>query len=128
MMNKEEKQKWLDGLKLGDEVCYDIGQYRVVDYVIRTIDKITPTRRFVVGNLTFDSTGEERGSKGVWSHTKYLQPVTDEIRESVLRNSIMDKIKKFDFKTLDVEGLKIVSEVIDNATKKGEKQKHDNAQ
>lgn len=105
-MNNEERKQWLDNLKAGDEVCYINGGFGFKSYVIKTIDKITPTRRFKIGNIQFDNTGREMGNTDRWQPTKEIMPVTDEVRNDILRDMILSKISSFNFKTLDIERLK----------------------
>lgn len=48
-----ERQEWLDSLQVGDEVVVS-NRYR--KYIAK-IDRITPTRRFKIGSITFTSSG-----------------------------------------------------------------------
>jgi hypothetical protein len=111
-MNNEERKQWLDNLKVGDEVCYRVGSISFKNYVIKTIDKITPTRRFKIDDLQFDSSGREMGNTDKWQTTKELLPVTDEVRNAILKDKILSKISGFNFKTLNIEELKQIYTII----------------
>lgn len=80
----QEYQKWLDSLKVGDEVycTYTINwsrnDYVRYDYVGKVI-KITPTRVIKIGNLQFDKNGRLKGG-GCGS----IRPVTQDIKKKFL--------------------------------------------
>lgn len=86
---KQEYQKWLDSLKVGDVVVIEHWYYGTT-YYIEKIRKITSTRRIVVGNYTFRSDGQVFG--GGYSST-YLREYTPEIVEKIKQQNIQRNVK-----------------------------------
>lgn len=93
-----ERQQWLNGLNVGDEVAVDYG--RRGGYHIGKITRITPTRRFTVegkgctfGNDGWEMVGKSRGSWG-YCRSK-IQPVTDEIKQAIVRAEAISYINAY---------------------------------
>lgn len=108
-----QRQQWLNSLKVGDEVAVDYGRLKT-SYIIGKIVKITPTRRFTVEgrSCTFDSSGREMGSISSWNSREILQPVTDKIRDTIARFEAAKVIKVFDWSTLTTQQLLDVLKII----------------
>jgi hypothetical protein len=108
---REQRQQWLNSLKVGDEVAVDQGKFSR-KYAILTIEKITPTRRFRLSGVSevFDNTGREMGA-GAWG-SDHMEPITDAIRESAARYAALEHIKKINFSALSTQQLLDVLKVI----------------
>jgi hypothetical protein len=73
--------KWINALKVGDEVAVSVGGFGPERYEICKVAKISPTRRFSVpvpfhGVVVYDPAGDSRGD----SRVRGMEPVTDEVR------------------------------------------------
>jgi hypothetical protein len=112
MLSNEDYKKWLESLKVGDRVCYRTGSISFRSYKIAAIEKITPTRRFVVDGIKFDNSGREMGEVGTWTPRKELEPVTKEVEDATLREQILNKISRFNFDELDIVKLKVINDII----------------
>ena len=91
---REQRQQWLNGLQIGDEVAVDRGSRT---YHIGKITRITPTRRFTVEGkgCTFGSDGVEMGAHN-WGHSRnrmYL--VTEEIKQAIVRKDAIQYINAY---------------------------------
>ncbi|MNP16364.1 hypothetical protein D3C76_1087550 [compost metagenome] len=85
-------QEWLKSLTEGEEVAYDnsLPYHRSKNWKIQRIAKITPTRQFRLGNNDlFNNKGKLVGGE----YSIYIQPVTDEIRETVERERVLSRIR-----------------------------------
>lgn len=122
-MTQEERQAWLDGLKVGDEVAighwyWADGSFTARD--VRRITNITPSRRICCGDQTFTSGGSGRGScRWLW-----LGPVSDEIRaaarkyqEAETRKEALFRLYRTNWDALTTETLQKVIGVLDGAEK-----------
>lgn len=109
----EQRQQWLNGLQIGDEVAVDYGRINRT-YMIGKINRITPTRRFTVDGkaCTFGNDGREMGRNGHWDIPSRMHPVTDEIREAIARHNALYHIKNLRFETLTTQQLLDVLKVI----------------
>lgn len=103
---------------VGDELAFyysDHGGY----YVIRKIDRITPSGRYVVGHATLNPDLTIRGAKEMWSHApRSAEPVTDEIRASVRRRNLLARLRKVNWAEHDDETLIEVYKLVTNSTGK----------
>lgn len=87
MMNYAEEQQWLASLKEGDEVVVRSYGNDCLD----TIQKITPTRQFLLShNKRFNSNGRKT-TKEKWGGA-WLAPVTDEVRAQLTREKIVSEV------------------------------------
>ena len=105
----DNRQEWLDNLKVDDDVCYEYGTF-VTNYKICKVKRITPKRTFVLyDDLRFDKSGRLRLDS--W-HSCQIEPITDEIRIKIHRQKLLRKIKDFDAEKLSYEDLKKVEQII----------------
>jgi hypothetical protein len=107
-----EDANWLDGLKVGDEVCYHT---RYHGYVFETIEKITPTKQIKTKNHTFKN-GYCR--TGTWDAGLTLQPITQKVLDTARKSHLYGEIKNTKFEILSLDQLErisiIIKEVIGN--------------
>lgn len=109
----ENKQEWLDSLQIGDKVAMDIGSYGYSRYSIATITKVTPTRRITTSNgRVFNANGSEYGKGSNWGSGTYLEPVTNDIRERILRNKLISELKEINFEGLTTEQLLSIQSIV----------------
>lgn len=109
MSDKDKRQGWLRDLRVGDEVAwfnYNFG------HEIHKVERITPTGRIVVENITFDYTGEELGSSNNWYKPRYLTEITDEIRNEIKRNELVKTIKLVRWNEVDVLKLEKIINIL----------------
>lgn len=95
------RDEWLALLRPGDPVM--ISPSYGLDYPA-TIDRITPTRRFVVGRLTFDCHG--RQMNGLSHRRAWLEIWTQgkaDAANLTVRASKLTEIKEADWKALGLE-------------------------
>ena len=116
-MNHDERKKWLDSLKVGDEVCYDTSAYNSRYYKILKIEKITPKRYFVLENMHFKVNPQGRYRSDVW-HSLQIEPVTEEIRIRVHRLAIIRQITSYNMNWLDYDDLKKIEQIIEKTKNK----------
>ncbi|WP_268623920.1 hypothetical protein [Paenibacillus alvei] len=108
-MNK--RQEWLDSLQVGDEVIVS-SPYRKS---IANIERITPTRRIVVGNITFNSSGMEMAAS--WSPHSIWE-VTPEKREEIHRAAMIGKLtSQTKWYTCTTEQLETVLSILEGDSK-----------
>lgn len=86
---KQKYQEWLDSLKVGDRVVIE-RKYMGSTYLIAKIEKITPTRRIVVGGYTFRSNGIIFG--GGYSSI-YLKKFTPDILKVIEMQNIKRNVR-----------------------------------
>jgi hypothetical protein len=94
---REQRQQWLNSLKVGDEVAIIHSQYGRKNIRTSKIVKITPTRRFKIDGMdwcTFDNSGEQMGV-GRWDMPNVMFPVTNSIKESLARTNTIHLIENF---------------------------------
>ena len=92
---KQEYQKWLNSLKVGDVVVIE-HWYFGTTYSIEKIQKITATRRIVVGNYTFRSDGKVFGSN--YSSVRlreYTPEITEKIKQQNIQRNVKNKLIEF---------------------------------
>lgn len=114
MRFNSENQAWLDQLKVGDQVAIYHSRGFEPHYTLHAVQKITPTRRFTLSGLvnrTYDRQGDERGAEMYWR--THMEPVTDEVRESILRKTCLSKIQNARFPKLATDTLVKLAEAID---------------
>lgn len=107
----EQRQLWLNGLKVGDEVIIkdSSGWGTNYRYSLHTVTKITPSRMMDVGRYRFNNDGEVRGNYG-----RYLIPTTPELKQQILVESAIYKIKKTVWESLTPQQILDVLKVIKN--------------
>lgn len=101
-----ERQEWLDSLQVGDEVVVS-SSYRTY---IAKIDRITPTRRFKIGNVTFKPTGTETGQS--WS-LRSIWEATPERREEINRGCMIGKLTNVKWHTCTTDQLKAIINILE---------------
>lgn len=83
----KEYEDWISQLKVSDEVAVHRIHLNHTTYRIVTIEKITKTGLIKVsGNEAKYRNGIEMGNSGTWTVSEYLEPVTEEVRESIERS------------------------------------------
>ena len=106
----ENRQKWLNNLKVGDEICYDTA-LNFEHFIIAKITKITPTRRFVLSNGDrMDNEGYSRISP--WQ-TIHIEEITTEIKIGIKRRKLINKFQSFDFNKITYDKLIEIDQIID---------------
>lgn len=101
-MNTTERQTFLDSLKVGDKIVYDISRYGKPEYKVTTIKRITPKRSFVTTeDLKFNKDGISKLDDYM---SLYIQPYTKEIEESITRRMLERNATKL-LKELDISKL-----------------------
>ncbi len=107
-----DKPQWT----VGQEVAYTINYGRT--WRITRITRITPSGRLIVEGVSrqFDAQGRQMGSR--WERL-YLEPVTDEIRDAVRRDALLDRIQgrvRQGLKGLSTDQLERIVAILDEAT------------
>lgn len=105
----EKEKEWLASLKVGDEVCYS--SYRS-NYTISKVKKITPTGQIVLENGNRFKEGVYRSGTGAWATLYRLKPVTEEIREKILRTKLINVIGDTNLHGLTLQQLKDIYTII----------------
>lgn len=112
----EDRTKWLESLKEGDEVACDVGRYGNVDWRILQIKKITSTGKIRLNGLEdilFDKNGEGKsGGSGAWRQFYQISPITDYIKNWVLKRNLVLKLKDINLKELSIEQLQAIEKII----------------
>lgn len=104
--------EWLGGLMVGDEVAYNISIGARPTYKVSRIEKITPTRQIVLAD---GSRFQRNGSRELHGHTfTYIVPVTGDIRDGILRSSLLDTISKAKYWKFETQHLVDIVNVIIN--------------
>ena len=104
----EEYLDWLKNLKAGDTVWYDVGIVKRHRRLSK-ISNITATGRIRLE----DSTMWYHSGKGQGTHKhSYIRPYTEQDKAEDARNSAVNFLNNFDFKTLTSEDLLAVMAVI----------------
>lgn len=111
---KLTNQEWLKSLKEGDQVAYDNSRLGTKRYVITTVKKITPKGMIRTDDgYLFNSDGYYRSSD-FWEAGLHLEPVTEEILDSIKRKKLIQEFETIKFNQLTNDQLekilKIVSE------------------
>ncbi|MEK5060893.1 MULTISPECIES: hypothetical protein [unclassified Paenibacillus] len=114
MIRGEEHEKWLKGLKEGDEVAYNTVRYGGdKSYAIHKVKRVTPTGKIRLDNdLLFDNRGDHRSGEGWFTTRYYLQPVTQEVKDANRRRNLLYEISGTDFRKLPLDKLEIVMKAI----------------
>lgn len=103
---------WFKSLKKGDLVCYSNGWRASKPYTITSVEKVTPAGWVKTNNgLTFVN-GEERGKTDVWKSTRYLIPVTDEIRKKEHEHRLRSYFQSLTYNEFTYEELVKISAFI----------------
>jgi hypothetical protein len=90
-MNATERQTFLDSLRVGDKIVYDVSRYGKPEYRVTTIKRITPKRSFITEeDLKFKTEGAYKIDS--FSYL-YMQPYTAEMEEKINRNKLERKTK-----------------------------------
>lgn len=113
-MNRIEEQEWISTLKVGDKICYKTNWN---GYVIDEILKITPTGQI--------KTKLKRTFKNGWCRIDsweiyHLQQVTEDIRNEILFNRLVEIISKTNFKKYSLETLKEIFKIINRGAEDDE--------
>lgn len=107
-MDLQEKQEWLDNLKVGDKVVI---RTRYVKH-IKKVEKITKTRRIYVENgLKFNSDGTQYGRTGAWDFN-YIEPVTEELILEFKISRLVREIEDVNWNLVNYANLKKVADVL----------------
>jgi hypothetical protein len=110
-MNYNNKQNWLQSLSVGDEVGICKSKYGNDYYSIKKIEKITPTRRFIVDGNTYNKNGNKMGMT-IWDGTNEIIPITDNVKKIIHRNTMLSKIRSFDLEKLKYEDIINIYDII----------------
>lgn len=110
---EQERWGWVKTLKEGDEVAYNIGRYGKERWVIGRVKKITTTGKIRIDDGTlFDEKGEHRSGTG-WNRIyRTIQPVTQEILDSIRREKILYDLSHVKFEKLPLEKLEEIMKIL----------------
>ncbi len=115
IFGSKDHQSFLDNLKVGDTVCYEIPSWSRSIYKVETIVRITPKRTFVLSNnQRFTPRGTSQVDK---YHRYYLMPYTSDIIESMLQHKLAQKAKiaasRVDYDCMEIAQLKKIIPVLE---------------
>lgn len=92
-MSKEERAEWLKGLKAGDIVAISkLSWLRNHYWATVRIEKKTPTGRL---NLSDGTIANPDGYLRGVNSSEFIEPLTDEIRETIWRNNTKKRITHY---------------------------------
>jgi len=106
--SEEERQKWLDNLKEGDLVAIDYGRYSS-KWMIKAIDRITPKRIITVDGVKYNNQGISKRDSYYWTK---LEPITQEIKDSIKKNKLVSKLDNINIADLSLEKLESIYEIL----------------
>lgn len=113
MVKNTDLAEWRSALSIGDEIA--LHTYHPKRYDIRKITKITKTQ-IVVGHWRFrKNTGLAIG-QDIYSSTEII-PVTQEIRESVRRESLLHSLRNIAWANYSTETLQDILELLSQELK-----------
>lgn len=117
-MLSEEYQKWLDELKVGDEVCYDISSSyaKEKEYVVTKITSISEKTRqmtTLTGQKFKNGIAKQKGT--TWNISYRLKPVTVEVREYIARQKAIKMLKAVNWENMYTESLTIIIRAVKEA-------------
>lgn len=107
----EERQQWLNSLKVGDEVAIYRSNHWGSNHTIGKITKITPSRMFdvdVAPNCRFNSDGRERGNY----YGRKIVESTDKIKNKIIMDQALSTIKNTVWESLQPQQLLEILKVI----------------
>ena len=108
-MNREEKQAWLDGLRVGDRVYVHTRHSKS----ITAIENITKTRRIITkSGHRFNADGSLSGRGSGWNFAD-IDPVTDEILLEFKMKKIISKINDVNWNTVSFGNLAKIAAILD---------------
>lgn len=114
-MTSEEYKNWLAGLKEGDKVAYLSGHCNG-GHVVARVKKISPTRKhFEVGGSSWTEKMNEHGfakARDRYSAPDSIEPLTEQILETIRRRQIIKKLVETDWVKLDTATLVKIYDLI----------------
>lgn len=97
-MYDQEYKDWLLSLKEGDKAVINVGSYGYRHYTTVEIVRITPTRIIKTSdNREFNNKGYARGHNSSFGRHLKIEPITDEVRESMERMELLSVIRNTKF-------------------------------
>ena len=107
-----DNEKWIKTLKPGDKVAVKQNDYGTITYSIQTVKRVTPTGKVRLENdsTLYASDGRGRHDGG---HSFDIVQLSDEIKESILKRRIVNKLKKVDFSAFELGKLRNVLKIIE---------------
>lgn len=105
---RDQRQQWLNSLKVGDEVAMIHGGWGYRDYTIHTVSNITPSRMIDVNRYRFNNDGRERGNH----YGRKIEQVTDKIRQDILHKQAISEIRCITWEKLTTQQLLDVLKII----------------
>lgn len=106
---ENEREAWLKGLKVGDEVAIvtQSGFRRTVK-----IERITPTGRIKTDyGYEFDTEGHERGASDYWSRGRIV-PYSKEIQEGLERRTLANGMSRVRWDSLSLAKLREIDAIL----------------
>jgi hypothetical protein len=110
----DEEANWLNDLKPGDEVVvHPPGHYGSM--TIQKVDRRLPSGRLVVGQMTFDPDGWQRGgvNYGRFGRQRaHLSQTTQEIRDKIEHAELVDALKATEWRMMPLDVLRAAFKVV----------------
>jgi len=103
-MNKEEYQKWLDGLKIGDEV------YCTWTKSVEKVQHITKGRQIDVRNNRYKNGEYWSGHR--WDSTYKIQPVTQAVLDGIELLKLKNKHYRINVEHLTLDQLRRIDAIV----------------
>jgi hypothetical protein len=111
-VTQDERTAWLAGLKVGDEVAVKSRNTTR----IKKLTRATPTLIGIETSETFDRTsGMQRGKRDRWDFL-HIEPVTDDIRNTLVRSRIMSRLVGLSWSTVEaltLDQLRRITAILD---------------
>ena len=91
-MAEDKRKGWLKELKVGDYVLVKNNNFGwgEKELVLRTVSKITPTGKMIVGGITFKSDGGMQ-TNNIYNQT-YLLQATEELIDKMINQEAKEKM------------------------------------
>lgn len=100
-------------LKKGDKVFVKYGGYGNPGYLLKTVDKITPTGKIRVAGVLYGTDGYRKA--GGWSYDNLVQYTTereDTLKQMALKSKMRNSLKNIDWYGLPDEKISAVYNIV----------------
>ncbi len=99
-------------IKVGDELAFKYGHGKNAYYNIYEVEKITPSGRIKCGHYTLDPDLRIRGNDRFYSAPHRAELVTQEIRDAVYRQHLLQKVHAIKPENLTTSQLERIASII----------------